>query len=60
MFKEQDIERIREVIKSSRNDLDEVTQEITEFEEAFERKSALLERKEEEEAALTEKFNKLQ
>ena len=59
MFKEQDIERIREVIKSSRNDLEEVTQEIAEFEEAFERKSTLLEHKESEEAALTEKFNKL-
>ncbi len=59
MFKEQDLERIREVIKSSRNGLLEVAQEIKEFEESFERKATLLERKEAEETALSEKFNKL-
>ena len=59
MYKERELERMKEVIKLSKRDLGEMEQEVTEIAETIESKIETLEKKEEEDAELTAKFKKL-
>ncbi|MCH7568823.1 MAG: chromosome segregation protein SMC [Nanoarchaeota archaeon] len=59
LYKERDLERIKEVIKLSKKDLEEVELEIENISESIYYKTEILEGKEEEERKLTEKFKNM-
>ncbi len=59
LYKERELEQMREVIKLSKRDISEVEEDIMEFNSKAEQKGTLLEKKEEEEADLNERFKKL-
>ena len=59
MFKEREIEGMRGVIKRSSEDLAEISLDIQEISEKLDSKTALLEKKNEEEKELNEKFQKM-
>lgn len=59
MYKEREFEKMREVVKLGKRDTEQLVTEIAEFDTALTQKTAALEKKEEEEAALTERFQKL-
>lgn len=59
LFKERELERMRDVIKQSNSDFEELQDEIEEINSSLEQKESALEQKEKEEAELSEKFKKL-
>lgn len=59
MYKERELEKIKEIVKLSKRDLDEMEQEIFDIREGIETKSSLLTLKETEDRELSEKFKKL-
>ncbi len=59
MFKERELERIKEVIKGSKRDYSDTEEDVNEISLSLEEKSALLQEKESEERQLNEKFKKL-
>ncbi len=59
LWKERELERIHEIIKLGKRDIEELDSEIGDFSHNIDNKSEILERKEEEEKALTERFKKL-
>jgi len=59
VFKERELEKIKDVIKQSTSDLKELQEEIDEIESSLEEKENSLEIKEGEEKELSEKFKKM-
>jgi len=59
LFKQRDLESLHNVLKQSKSGKEEVEIEISEINENLGRKTGMLDEKEEQETALTEKFNKL-
>ena len=59
LFKERELEKLRDIIKRSTNDVGEIDEEIEEISSTMGEKSSLLDQKEKEEEALNEKFKKM-
>ncbi len=59
LYKERELENMRNIIKRSKQDLADIGEEINEINEKIEDKSSLLEEKESKEKELQEKFKKM-
>jgi chromosome segregation protein len=59
LYKEREVENLRNAIKRSRKDMEDLELSIKEISENIERKSDALEKKEEQEREMNEKFKKL-
>jgi chromosome segregation protein len=59
MYKEREMEKMREVIKIGKRDIEQLSSEIKEFQSSFKIKQEQLEKKEKEEEELNARFQKL-
>jgi len=59
LYKERELDRIKDIIKTSQRDLEEIELEIQDISSSIENKTLLLENKEDEERKLNEKFKQL-
>ena len=59
LYKERELEKMKDLVKLGQRDLESLSGDIADFESSIESKTSLLNKKDAEEAELTEKFNKL-
>lgn len=59
LYKQRELEKSQDIIKRSKKDLEDVESEILEIDESMQRKLSLLEKKEDEERELNERFKML-